>query len=215
MGLLQKKLSTIPYRIQTTPTPILICNLIFLLVICVTIKYCTMTFDDKILEIAAYTLPALITGGVAFVMMQKFYMSEESKRKFELLRENQKQGLPIRLQAYERIVLLLERINPSQLMLRVAPTGTSKDDYATLLTHHIQTEYEHNLTQQIYLTAASWDIILKAKNSTIQLIRKNALREDVVDAAKLREAIMIELTEIEAPSSIAISYLKEELKRVF
>ena len=62
-----------------------------------------MTIEDKLLEIATYTLPALITGGVAFVMMQKFYNSEESKRKFELLRENQKQALPIRLQAYERM----------------------------------------------------------------------------------------------------------------
>ena len=162
-----------------------------------------MTFEDKLLEIVAYTLPALITGGVAFVMMQKFYVSDESKRKYELLRENQKQALPIRLQAFERVVLLLERINPSQLLLRVAPTGKSKDDYATLLTHNIQTEFEHNLAQQIYLTAASWDIVLKAKNSTIQMIRKNALREDVADADKLREAILIELTEIEAPSSIA------------
>ncbi|WP_322549482.1 hypothetical protein [Flavobacterium psychraquaticum] len=174
-----------------------------------------MTIESKLLEIAAYTLPALITGGVAFVMMQKFYNSEESKRKFELLRENQKQALPIRLQAYERVVLLLERINPTQLLLRVAPISKSKEDYATLLTHNIQTEYEHNLTQQIYLTAETWDIILKAKNSTVQMIRKNAIREDIVDADKLREAIMLELTEVESPSSIAISFLKEELKRVF
>ena len=174
-----------------------------------------MTIESKLLEIAAYTLPALITGGVAFVMMQKFYNSEESKRKFELLRENQKQALPIRLQAYERVVLLLERINPTQLLLRVAPISKSKEDYATLLTHNIQTEYEHNLTQQIYLTAETWDIILKAKNSTVQMIRKNANREDIVDADKLREAIMLELTEVESPSSIAISFLKEELKRVF
>jgi hypothetical protein len=174
-----------------------------------------MTIESKLLEIAAYTLPALITGGVAFVMMQKFYNSEESKRKFELLRENQKQALPIRLQAYERVVLLLERINPTQLLLRVAPISKSKEDYATLLTHNIQTEYEHNLTQQIYLTAETWDIILKAKNSTVQMIRKNAIREDIVDADKLREAIMLELTEVESPSNIAISFLKEELKRVF
>lgn len=174
-----------------------------------------MIIEDKLLEIAAYTLPALITGGVAFVMMQKFYNSEESKRKFELLRENQKQALPIRLQAYERMVLLLERINPTHLLLRVPPIGKSKDDYATLLTHQIQTEFEHNLSQQIYLTAETWLIILKAKNSTIQMIRKQALREEVADADKMREAIMLELTEVEAPSSIAISYLKEELKRVF
>lgn len=174
-----------------------------------------MTIESKLLEIAAYTLPALITGGVAYVMMQKFYNSEDSKRKFELIRENQKLALPIRLQAYERMVLLLERINPSQLLLRVAPISKSKEDYATLLTHNIQTEYEHNLTQQIYLTAETWDIILKAKNSTVQMIRKNAIREDIVDADKLREAIMLELTEVESPSNIAISFLKEELKRVF
>jgi hypothetical protein len=174
-----------------------------------------MIFEDKLLEIAAYTIPALITGGVAFIMMQKFYNSEESKRKFELVRENQKQALPIRLQAYERMVLLLERINPTQLLIRVAPTGSSKDDYATLLSHHIQTEFEHNLTQQIYLTAETWNIVLKAKNSTIQMIRKNAIREDVANADKMREAIMLELTETEAPSNIAISFLKEELKRVF
>ena len=53
-----------------------------------------MTIEDKLLEIAAYTLPALITGSVAFVMMQKFYNSEESKRKFELLRENQNKRYP-------------------------------------------------------------------------------------------------------------------------
>ena len=174
-----------------------------------------MTIEDKLLEIATYTLPAFITGGVAFVMMQKFYNSEESKRKFELLRENQKQALPIRLQAYERMVLFLERINPAQLLLRVAPISQSKDDYATLLVHHIQTEYEHNLTQQIYLTSETWDIVLKAKNSTVQMIRKNAIREDIADADKLREAIMLELTETEAPSSVAISFIKEELKRVF
>ncbi len=173
-----------------------------------------MTIESKLLEIAAYTLPALITGGVAYVMMQKFYNSEDSKRKFELIRENQKLALPIRLQAYERMVLLLERINPSQLLLRIAPTSTSKQDYATLLAHQIQTEFEHNLTQQIYVTAETWNMILKAKNSTVQMIRKNAIREDIADANKLREAIMIELTEVEAPSSIAISFIKEELKNV-
>ncbi|MFD2907672.1 hypothetical protein ACFSX9_02885 [Flavobacterium ardleyense] len=174
-----------------------------------------MTIESKLLEIAAYTLPAIITGGVAYMMMQRFYNSEESKIKFELLRQNQKQGLPIRLQAYERMVLLLERINPSQLLLRVAPIGTDKQDYATLLIHNIQTEYEHNLTQQIYVTAETWTIILKAKNGITKMIRRNAIREDIADAEKLREAIMLELTEVESPSSIAISFIKGELKNVF
>lgn len=171
--------------------------------------------STKIIELAAYTLPALITGGVAYFLFHSFFKNEENRRRFELVKENQKQALPIRLQAYERMVLLLERIHPAQLLLRVAPISTDKNDYATLLIHTIQTEFEHNLTQQVYLTSATWDVINKAKNSTVQMIRQKSLEQDIPNAEKLREAILIELTETEAPSSIAISYLKEDLKRVF
>lgn len=169
----------------------------------------------KIIELASYTLPALITGGVAYFLFHSFFKNEENRRRFELLKENQKQALPIRLQAYERIVLLLERINPPQLLLRIAPPSNDKHDYATLLIHTIQTEFEHNLTQQVYLTSATWDIINKAKNSTIQMIRQKSVEEDVPNAEKLREAILLELTETESPSKIAINYIKEELKTVF
>ena len=169
----------------------------------------------KIIELAAYTLPALITGGVSYFLFHSFFKNEENRRRFELLKENQKLALPVRLQAYERMVLFLERINPAQMLLRVSPPNTNKADYATLLVHTIQTEFEHNLTQQVYLTANTWDIVNKAKNSTIQIIRQKSLLEEVTTAEKLREAILIELTETESPSNIAISYLKEELKTVF
>lgn len=171
--------------------------------------------STKIIELAAYTLPALITGGVAYFLFHSFFRNEENRRRFELLKENQKIALPIRLQAYERIVLLLERVNPAQLLLRVSPPSTDKNDYATLLIHTIQTEFEHNLTQQVYVTTGTWDIINKAKNSTIQMIRQKSIEEDVPNAEKLREAILIALTESEAPSNVAISYIKEELKTVF
>lgn len=169
----------------------------------------------KIIELAAYTLPALITGGVSYFLFHSFFKNEENRRRFELLKENQKLALPVRLQAYERMVLFLERINPAQMLLRVSPPSTNKADYATLLVHTIQTEFEHNLTQQVYLTANTWDIVNKAKNSTIQMIRQQSLLEEVTTAEKLREAVLIQLTETESPSNIAINYLKEDLKTVF
>ena len=174
-----------------------------------------MTIEDKLLEIAAYTLPALITGGVAFVMMQKFYNSEESKRKFELLRENQKQALPIRLQAYERMVLLLERINPTHLLLRVAPTGKSKDDYATLLTHQIQTEFEHNLSQQIYVTAGTWQLIRIFKEQEINMIKHIASTLNPAESASvLHQQIVNYLitTESETPAETAMQAIQAEAK---
>jgi hypothetical protein len=179
------------------------------------VKKQSMNIEVKLLEIATYTLPAIITGGVAYGLLHKFFKNEESKRKFELLRENQRLGLPIRLQAYERIVLFLERINPINLMMRVEPNSLDAQNYATLLIHTIQTEYEHNIAQQIYFTQESWEIILKAKNSIITQIRRFSIEGEVASGEELRTKLLQELTQTESASAVAISFIKEELKRVF
>lgn len=179
------------------------------------VKKQSMNIEVKLLEIATYTLPAIITGGVAFGLLHKFFKNEENKRKFELLRENQRLGLPIRLQAYERIVLFLERINPINLMMRVEPNSLDAQNYATLLIHTIQTEYEHNIAQQIYFTHESWEIILKAKNSIITQIRRFSIEGEVASGEELRTKLLQELTQTESASAVAISFIKEELKRVF
>ena len=179
------------------------------------VKKQSMNIEVKLLEIATYTLPAIITGGVAFGLLHKFFKNEENKRKFELLRDNQRLGLPIRLQAYERIVLFLERINPINLMMRVEPNSLDPQSYATLLVHTIQTEYEHNIAQQIYFTQESWEIILKAKNSIITQIRRFSIEGEVASGEELRTKLLQELTQTESASAVAISFIKEELKRVF
>lgn len=174
-----------------------------------------MNFEQKLLEIATYTIPSIITGGVAFGLLHKFFKNEEYKRKFELLRENQHQSLPIKLQAYERIVLFLERINPINLMMRVEPNDLDAPNYATFLIHNIQTEYEHNIAQQIYITQDSWEIVMKAKNSIITQIRQTSINGEVKTGNELRTFLLTELTQTESASAVAISFIKEELKRVF
>jgi hypothetical protein len=169
---------------------------------------------SKIIEIIAYTLPSIVTGGVAYYLFNAHFQDQQNTRRWLMQKENQKQALPLRLQAYERMVLFLERIHPAQLVMRVVPPTEDKNDYATLLIHAIQTEFEHNLTQQIYLTNESWDIVTKSKNTTVQLIRNTSLKMDIANASQLREGILKELIEMEAPSSIAINFLKEELKNV-
>lgn len=167
---------------------------------------------DKIIELAFYTLPALITGAVAYYSFQTFSNSEDKRRRFHLLKENQKQALPLRLQAYERLALLLERINPTKLLLRVAPLSEDKNDYQNLLVQHIEQEFEHNLTQQIYVSDECWTMMLTAKNTIIQNIRKTAMNPEVANADKLRETIISNLFESESVTTIALSYLKNEVK---
>src|SRR5690606_15583981 len=134
---------------------------------------------------------------------------------FLLHKDSQKHAMPLRLQAYERLVLFLERINPSKLLIRVTPQSSNKQDYEDYLIAQIEQEYEHNLTQQIYISAESWDIVTTAKNATIQLIRKSNMSEKVDSANKLREVMLTDLFDKQSPSSVAVAYLKNEVSQMW
>jgi hypothetical protein len=169
---------------------------------------------DKILELAFYTLPALITGGVAYYLFDSYFKDQQHTRRWLAQKENQKQALPLRLQAYERMALFLERINPAKLLIRVAPLNDDKMAYQNLLIYHIEQEYEHNLTQQIYITDECWTMVLTAKNTIIQNIRKTTADTTVVDADKLREKILSNLLQDEVATNVALAFLKSEVSEV-
>lgn len=168
----------------------------------------------KIVEIAAYTLPSLITGGVAYYLFESYFKNEEKRRFFLLQKNTQKDALPLKLQAYERMALFLERINPAKLLIRVAPISQDKNLYEGFLIDHIEQELEHNITQQVYITDDCWNVIVTAKNTIIQNIRKVAKREDVTNADELRETILKQLIEQESPTTIALAYLKKEVGQI-
>ena len=146
--------------------------------------------------------------------MDNYFKDQQNTRRWLLQKENQKQSLPMRLQAYERLALFLERINAAKLLIRVAPLSDDKNDYERLLIHHIEQEYEHNLAQQIYVSEECWTIITTAKNTTIQNIMKTNMSEKVDNAHKLRETILNDMLESQSSSSIALSYLKNEVKNI-
>ena len=166
---------------------------------------------DKINELAFYTLPALITGGVAYVLFNSYFKDQQNTRRWLVQRENQKLGLPLRLQAYERLALFLERISPTKLLIRVAPLNDDKIAYQNLLVQHIEQEYEHNLAQQIYVSDECWLMLVTAKNTIVQNIRKNALNSEIKNADKFREVILSNQLEVESTSALALNFLKNEV----
>jgi len=167
---------------------------------------------EKIIELLSYTIPSVVTGFVAYYFFVNHTKNEERKLKLSLLKENQKQSLPIRLQAYERMALFLERLNPSSLLLRVTSVNNDKGAYATSIINAIDQEFEHNLTQQIYISDKCWSVIITAKNTTVQMIKKVALQESVNGAQELREEILkVTLTSL-PPSTTALAFIKEEVK---
>lgn len=164
-----------------------------------------------IFQILAYTFPSVITGGIAYYLFNLHIKNEDNRRNFLLHKENQKQALPLRLQAYERMALFLERVEPSKLLIRVVPNSPDKNDYENLLVFHIEQEFEHNLTQQIYISDKCWSIINTAKSTLIQTIRKANMSDKVDSANKLREVILTDLLDKPSPTSIALAFVKNEV----
>ena len=166
---------------------------------------------DKIVEMMMYAVPSVITGGVAYYLFDSYFKDQRHTRRWLLQRENQKQALPMRLHAYERLSLLLERISPAKLLVRVAPSSKNKMEYQNLLVQQIEHEFEHNLSQQIYVTDECWQMIVTAKNAIVQHIRKTTLDDNITTADELREQILGSQLGGESASGLALSFLKNEV----
>jgi len=170
---------------------------------------------DKILELLFSLLPALLVAVIAFYFFKQHTDNEERRRRFLLQKDMQKEAFPLRLQAYERIALFLERISPAKLLTRIHPTSSNKEDYENLIVATIEQEFEHNLSQQIYVSDECWNVLLSAKNATIQLVRKANMQEKTDTANKLREVVLTDLINKQAPSNTALAYVKNEVSEMW
>jgi hypothetical protein len=169
---------------------------------------------SKIMELLSYTIPSVVTGAVAYYFFLNHTKNEERKIRLSLLRENQKLSLPIRLQAYERMALFLERINPSKLVLRITSVNNDKNAYSQSLINTIEQEFDHNLARQIYISDQCWSVIAASKNATIHIIKKTVEEDKVTTAQELREAIIKKILNTAAPSATALAFLKDEIRNI-
>ena len=168
--------------------------------------------DINLLQILFFLLPAIIVGLISFYFFQMHTSNEEKRRLFILRQENNKVALPIKLQAFERMALFLERISMGKLLLRVKPKSNDLETYEDLLIENIDQEFDHNLAQQIYLTSECWNVIKTSKNATIGIIRKTAKKEEVTNADELRQHILSALMDQTPPTEAALDYIKKEVR---
>jgi hypothetical protein len=172
---------------------------------------------DALLEILKYTLPSVILLLTVWIMLRTWSRNEDKRRKNEFNMHLSDEIMPVRLQAYERIVLLLERISPESILLRVSrPDYSAKQLQQELLTG-ITSEFEHNLAQQTYVSTEAWEKVKSAKNQVIQLINECAaeLKADA-KGPTLGKLVLESLAELKTPpSQVAIDFLKQEVKSLF
>ncbi|WP_282122315.1 hypothetical protein [Algibacter mikhailovii] len=170
---------------------------------------------SRIIDLFLFAIPTLITGIIAFYFFREHTKNEDGRRRFLLKKDMQVNAMPLRLQAYERMALFLERISPSKILVRITPKSSNKEDYESLIIQSIEQEFEHNLSQQIYISDKCWSIVTTAKNATIQLIRKAGMNEKTDTADKLREVVLTEMMERRSPSDAALSFIKDEVSELW
>ena len=130
--------------------------------------------------------------------------------------EKQKHLFPLKLQAYERIVLFMERIEPSNLVMRSKTSDMTAQQLHGTLLNNIREEYEHNVSQQIYISDNAWNLTKQAKEETINIINLAANTVDTNgNSNDLTRAIFQKMMVLpKSPSQIALDYLKAEIKEV-
>lgn len=172
---------------------------------------------SEIWDILKYILPSLVVFAAVYFILKSFLDNESKKRLLEIKMANQKTITPIRLQAYERMVLFLERINPNNLLLRVNRKEYNVFQLQSALIKTIRQEYEHNLSQQLYITTQAWELVKKTKEDVIKLINTAAAAlQDDAEASDLAKKIIEMSLENNRPVVYdAIELIKKEVNRIF
>ena len=160
-------------------------------------------------------VPALIVGAVAYLLISSFLKNEENRRIYLAGKSLRPKTLPIRMAAYERLTLFLERMKPNSLLVRTQPANLSKSEYENVIVATIEQEFEHNVAQQIYFSENCWNVIRAAKNTTIQKIRQIGMSNKSQTAEELRAQIINEFMEAPAPSETALSFVRKEVRDLF
>jgi len=172
---------------------------------------------QEILEILKYTLPSIVVMITAFFMLKNFTSSEADKYKAQQYLENNKQILPLRLQAYERVVLFLERISPEALSVRLYVGEMDAGTLQKLMIQTIRKEYEHNISQQVYVSDNAWNVVRNAKESLINIINLAATKVPAQEKSILlsREILNFYNKADASPVQTAIHFIKSEMNKQF
>lgn len=159
-------------------------------------------------------LAGIVVAAACAVYVTKMVMEAKAKiAALENSNQNRSVILPLRLQAYERMALFLERIDPNQLVMRIHTGGLTVLQEQNLLLTAIRSEFEHNLSQQIYLSDHVWQKVCEAKSDIETII--NTVAADMDKEADSREfaETVLAVTARKPVVELAIQILKADMQK--
>jgi len=172
---------------------------------------------DIVIDILQIIIPPSIVGIVVYFVLKKMLEENEKRRIWEYRKENQKVITPLRLQAYERITIFLERISIPSLIVRLNTNRMTAGQLHRDMIKAVNAEFEHNLSQQIYISGDAWIVVKNAKENTLKFINLVAKRVDPKEPSmKLIKALTDAVMESQSTASeVALDFIKKEVRRLF
>jgi len=164
-----------------------------------------------ILEIIKTTAPALIVFATVYYLMKTFFTNQRAMKQMELTNSAKSTTVPMRLQAYERLSLLCERISVPNLVLRLREEGMSVSDLRMAMLISVQKEMEYNVTQQVYVGESLWQIVKMSRDQVTTIINQVAEKlPEGSDGADYARALLVVSGQTESALDKAQSAIKTE-----
>lgn len=174
---------------------------------------------EILVDLIKIIAPSLIVFFTAYKVLKTYLENDQKKILLELKQKQKQQSLKVRLQAYERMALFLERIQPNSLISRVKQPGMNSRNLHLAVLANIRSEYDHNVSQQIYIGIETWELIKVAKENTINMINISAQKsEPQSDALDFQKNLIAEIGQIpahELPTQKALFALKSEVQKMY
>lgn len=172
---------------------------------------------ELVADLIKVLLPAGLVLWAMYLTISSFLKKEISQKELDIKAESIKTLLLIRLQAYERMALFLERISPNNLLIRLSGRVATVAEFQQLMLIEIREEFSHNLSQQVYMSDEAWLTIKNAMNETVTLINLSAkdLAPEESALALSKRILEVVLAKNVIPSDDALKFIKQEMRDNF
>ncbi len=174
--------------------------------------------SNAFVEILKYTIPALVVFGVTYSTLRMYLQKEYRIKQIELKMAGIREARPVRFQAYERIALLLERIALNNILHRVRKADMTVRDFQLALLSNIRSEFDHNVTQQVYVSLELWNTVKAAKEEVVSIVNRVASElPPNAPGIELSKRIFAHLIDSEnrTPTQRALDALKREVMELY
>ena len=172
---------------------------------------------ELLIEFGKIVLPAAAVIYAMYLTVKMFIQRDWESKRLELSYKNKETVLPLRLQAYERLCLFLERITPNNLIVRLNDSSYNSAQFQHILLKEVRDEFNHNLSQQVYMSDEAWTMVKRAMENLVVIINQasgevDAESKSIELARKIFDVVMAQETDL---IQQALVFLKNEIRQEF